>query len=75
LPPEARGSGSVGQKVGREEWWSGRVVEGDKMKKITNYKIQITNKSQITMSKITNKKNQPSNEVSNPSISFLPFLS
>jgi hypothetical protein len=24
--------------------------------KITNYKIQITNKSQITMSKITNKK-------------------
>jgi hypothetical protein len=26
------------------------------MKKITNYKIQITNKSQITMSKITNKK-------------------
>ena len=30
------------------------------MKKITNYKIQITNKLQITMSKITNKKTKGS---------------
>ncbi len=41
-------SGSVDQKV--------RRGEGEKMKKITNYNMQITNKSQITMSKITNKK-------------------
>jgi hypothetical protein len=29
---------------------------GNLLKKITNYKTQITNKSQITMSEITNKK-------------------
>ena len=31
-------------------------MEGRRWNEITNYKIQITNKSQITMSQITNKK-------------------
>jgi hypothetical protein len=46
-------------------------------KKITNYKIQITNKSQITMSKITNPMYPCSHAISSLLTSFsqLPIFS